>query len=64
MTAKEIFAVGLLLILLGSGVIIFAVNLYQAVYRINYPQSAIVAAFVLLSMAVFITALEGVVRHD
>lgn len=63
MTAKEMFAVGLLLILLGSGVVILAVNLYQAVYRINYPQSAIVAAFVLLSMAVFIAALGEVVRH-
>lgn len=60
MTAKEIFGISLLLILFGSGVIIFAVNLYQAIYRINWPQSGVVAAFVLLSMAVFIAALIGI----
>ena len=63
MTLKKAFATGLLLFLLGSGVVIFAVNVYQAVYRINYPQSAVVAVFVLLSMAVFLAALTGVTER-
>lgn len=64
MKAQKAFATILLLVLIGTGTILFLVNMYQAIYRINYPQSAITAMFVLLSMSVFIAAMIGVARND